>query len=57
MLLLRGLLSLVSLENLRGYDSEGEVDIPAVVSAFDNSLSVDGPIVEVLRILTKLSYG
>ena len=33
------------------------INIPAVVNAFDNGLGADEPVVEVLRILTKLSDG
>ena len=36
---------------------ERSIDIPVVVDAFDNGLGADGPVVEVLRVLTKLSDG
>ena len=36
---------------------ERSIDIPVVLNAFDNGLGADGPVVEVLRILTKISIG
>ena len=36
---------------------ERSIDIPVVANAFNNGFSADGPVVEVLRIVTKLSDG